>query len=281
MNRMRSISLAALVAAATLSGCAAQEPPAPVVSTPKAVPTPASYDTVAVVGDSISVGYNACSGGGPCKDASWATGSMPQVHSVAARLGISTSSDVHNLAISGSRIRNTPQEMSRITAPVDLVLVLAGANDICQPSVASMTEPETFAWRLRQLLDEIDRQSPDAAVLVMSVPDVTQVATIDGVPARVQTQRINATLCGSVLGTSRHEVTADDIAMVKQRIKDYDAAIIDECAERERCVDDGGALTAHRFVLDQLSRVDYFHPSLEGQRAISQMAWDTLQRTRP
>lgn len=282
MIRLRCAAVAALLLASSLSGCAAAEEH----SSPKQTasrPTMSSTDrirSVAVVGDSISVGYNACDEPGPCKDSSWATGSVPGVDSIADRLGIADPGAIHNLAFPGTRMRNASQELQRLTEPVDLVLVLAGANDLCQASTTSMTDPMTFRARIRELFAVVDQRAPGATVLMMSVPDVTQLAHVDGVPAAVQSKRVAASLCGSVLGTPDHPANGKDRAAVRARVAQYDKAIESLCRARSRCIDDGGALTAQRFTLNDVSPIDYFHPSEQGQGVIADLAWDALTRGR-
>ena len=49
------------------------------------------------------------------------------------------------------------------------------------------------------------------------------------------------------------------------------------CDAAERCIDDGGAVFAYEFSADEISAIDFFHPSVAGQRAIAEIAWDSLE----
>ena len=45
------------------------------------------------------------------------------------------------------------------------------------------------------------------------------------------------------------------------------------CAQEERCRYDGGAVYAYRFGTDQLSHWDWFHPSVNGQARLAEIAY--------
>ncbi len=64
---------------------------------------------------------------------------------------------------------------------------------------------------------------------------------------------------------------------VAARVDEYNAAIVRVCAAAERCIDDGGAVFAYDFSADEISAIDFFHPSIAGQRAIAGIAWDSLE----
>ena len=65
---------------------------------------------------------------------------------------------------------------------------------------------------------------------------------------------------------------------VAARVNEYNAAIERVCAGAERGIGDAGAVYDYRFTTDELSAIDYFHPSLAGQRAIAEIAWGALER---
>ena len=65
---------------------------------------------------------------------------------------------------------------------------------------------------------------------------------------------------------------------VSVRVDEFNAVIARVCAATDGCIDDAGALHAYPFTTDQLSSIDFFHPSMAGQRAIAEIAWDALER---
>jgi hypothetical protein len=62
---------------------------------------------------------------------------------------------------------------------------------------------------------------------------------------------------------------------VRARVQAYNAAMAAACDRHApRCRSDRNAVFDHRFDLDDLSSVDYFHPSHRGQATLAQVAWD-------
>jgi hypothetical protein len=67
-------------------------------------------------------------------------------------------------------------------------------------------------------------------------------------------------------------------AAVSARNVEYNTAIAEICTADVSCTTDGGAVFDYRFEPEQISSIDYFHPSVLGQQVIAQVAWDTLQK---
>ena len=61
------------------------------------------------------------------------------------------------------------------------------------------------------------------------------------------------------------------------RVDEFNAAIVRVCAAAQQCIDDGGAVFAYDFSSEEISGIDFFHPSIAGQRAIAAIAWDALE----
>ena len=158
---MRRTIGGALVALAALRGCGACPAPAgpapssPAASAPVAAPTspqatplpPARSMTVAVLGDSLSRGYNACSHFGDCPSVSWSGGTDPRIDSVAARIGARTDGPVtvKSFAKSGATVDDLRRQISSAVAVrPDLITLLIGANDVCRATVADMTSTEDY-----------------------------------------------------------------------------------------------------------------------------------------
>ena len=54
--------------------------------------------------------------------------------------------------------------------------------------------------------------------------------------------------------------------------------ISEVCTADVSCTTDDGAVFAYQFTPNEISSIDYFHPSVLGQQAIAQIAWDALQK---
>ncbi|UOE44330.1 GDSL-type esterase/lipase family protein [Agromyces larvae] len=275
---------AALLATTALAGCTPAEPP---VATPTPTPTAASplegIATLIAVGDSITLGVNACGELARCPAASWATGADPAVESLATRIGRATgvAPEASVVAGEGARMGDLVDDVPRIVADdPDLVAVLLGSNDVCAPSTDQMTSIDAFASAAEQVVGGLADALPDATVLVLSVPDLEQLWNL----GRASDQAVGAwsrsPACRSLLGEPRSDAPADVArrADVAARVDAFDAALADVCSTRENCVFDDGAVHATAFGVDDVSHVDFFHPSVSGQRAIAEAAWDALTR---
>jgi lysophospholipase L1-like esterase len=104
-----------------------------------------------VLGDSTAVG----------------TGASDPWHSLVGRLGREHPSwHIDNQARNGARIADLPQQLAQATGPLDLVLVMAGGNDVIRGS--DMADVE--GW-LRRLL--VDLRARGARVVLMPCGDLS------------------------------------------------------------------------------------------------------------
>ncbi|GAA4753611.1 hypothetical protein GCM10025783_28140 [Amnibacterium soli] len=294
---MRRTIGGALVTLAALLGCVACTAPAgpapassaasaPVAapSSPQAAPSPPGRSmTVAVLGDSLSRGYNACSHFGDCPSVSWSGGTDDRVDSVATRLGAAAGArvTVRNLARSGATVSDLARQATEaVTLQPDLVTLLIGANDVCRATVADMTSTEDYTTAVSAALQQIAQYSPDTVVLVASIPDVTALLPV---AAGNPTARFLWAQGGCATALQDPQSTAPDAverrAAVSARIREYDAALAGACGVLPRCVTDGGALHRYTPTLQQLSAFDRFHPSVAGLRELAQLEWRALSRS--
>jgi lysophospholipase L1-like esterase len=263
----------------TLAGCAHADGPHG-ANSPTTTPAPtasiaADVSTLGVLGDSISLGVNACGQPGECTAASWVMGSEASVDSLATRIARETGHRpaIANGAVSGGTITTLLQTApSVVAAKPQLVTILIGANDACRPSVAAMTGADEFRRDYGRLLDTVLDGLPHARVLALSVPDLGRLAELGQASPAISNTWQAFGVCGALLGGGR--------SAVEQRVDDYNRAIAQLCAGRPRCVSDGGAVHAQRFTAAELSNIDYFHPSAAGQQKIAELAWAALSRAR-
>jgi len=227
---------------------------------------------MAALGDSLTRAW-AAGGGPPGTDtptASWSTGTDPTVQSHFQRLspllpGLTAS----NLAASGSKMAaTTTQADGAVSAGAAYVTLLSGTNDVCVPSVASMTSVASFTTQFRATLTKL-AAIPGTAILVASIPDWYAVwddhrSNPDALLAW-QTTGICPTIFGNVSDADR--------AAARQRVTDFNAVLAAECATFAPCTYDGGALHALRFTTSDLA-FDFFHFSVTGQAKVAQATWD-------
>ncbi|MER5954929.1 SGNH/GDSL hydrolase family protein [Streptomyces sp. NPDC001893] len=285
---------AVLLGAAGLAACDAigGNSPVPKGSTagtkPSPKPTP-TWDTsprsVAAVGDSITRGFDACSVLTDCPEVSWATGSDTGVRSLAVRLLGKDRAATHswNYARTGARMADLPAQMEQAAAvSPGLVTVMAGANDACRPTPASMTPVDTFRADFEDAMRTLRREVPKAQVYVSSVPDLKRLWSAGRTnPLGKQVWKLG--LCSSMLADPDDLAAAATRrrASVQDRVVAYNEVLQDVCAKDRRCRYDGGAVFDYRFDGRQLSHWDWFHPSKDGQSRLAAMAYRRVTAKEP
>jgi len=247
---------------------------------PSPKPTPAwdsSPASIAAVGDSITRGFDACGILTDCPDVSWATGASTQVDSLAVRLLGRTKAAERswNYAVSGSRMADLPAQMARAASRTPaLVTVMVGANDACRDSTAAMTSVADFRAGFEDALGVLRKTAPKAQVYVASVPNLKRLWS-QGRTNPMGKQVWKLGVCPSMLA----DADALDAAAterrdtVQERVEAYNSVLKEVCAGDERCRYDGGAVYDYRFGTDQLSHWDWFHPSVNGQARLAEIAY--------
>ncbi|MEG8275617.1 SGNH/GDSL hydrolase family protein [Streptomyces sp. AHA2] len=250
--------------------------------TPSWDPSPRS---VAAVGDSITRGFDACDVLSDCPEASWATGASTEVDSLAVRLlgRAGAAERSWNYAVTGARMADLPGQMARaVRRKPQLVTVMVGANDACRATPSAMTPVSAFRADFEDALRSLRKALPKAQVFVASVPNLKRLWS-EGRTSPVGKQVWKLGICPSMLGDAdRLDAEADRRRdTVSERVEDYNKVLEEVCAEDERCRHDGGAVYDYRFGTAQLSRWDYFHPSVNGQARLAEIAYRTVTAKRP
>jgi lysophospholipase L1-like esterase len=286
--RPKARLVVACLAVALLGGCTANAAPSPASPTSSGSETSGSapvidgVGTVLVLGDSISLGVNACPGDRRiCASGSWVTGNDPTVGSLRSRVARqSPSTQVVNFARDGGRLGTALQYGGAIRdQDPGLVIILLGANDACAPSTGQMTSVELYRSELGQLLNGLRHGLPAAPVLVMSVPDINQVWKLGHADPDADRIWSSSATCASLLAHPSSESAEDAArrALVAQRVDGFNRAIQEECAAVTGCYTDQGALHHHRFDRSEISTIDYFHPSVAGQSVVADLVWKALK----
>lgn len=271
-TRLRRLSVAASLVLTTAAA-------AVIVGTPAAASN--TYPAVVVaMGDSITRAPLAAGPHPGDGHFSWSTGDAPAVDSHRARLEESSGSPVtaRNVAVGGSTSSDLPRQAElAVGYGAQYVTLLSGANNICQAeSVAELPAAADYAADLRSALSTLEQGVPEASVLVASVPSLARVhaAGVQSVAAITVWQAVDR--CAIMLADPLDEsaATQDRRAAVEARVVEFNAALAAVCAEFARCFTDGGAVYENEVTLADLSPVDYFHPSVQGQAQIASATWE-------
>lgn len=208
---------------------------------------------------------------------SWATGASTRVDSLAVRLlGRAKAAERSwNYAVSGARMADLSGQMAQAAARTPaLVTVMVGANDACRDSTAAMTSVSAFRSGFEDALSVLRKQAPKAQVYVASVPNLKRLWS-EGRTNPLGKQVWKLGVCPSMLA----DADALDAAAterrdtVQDRVEAYNSVLKDVCAEDEHCRYDGGAVYDYRFGTDQVSHWDWFHPSVNGQARLAEIAY--------
>ncbi|MFF9115883.1 SGNH/GDSL hydrolase family protein [Streptomyces massasporeus] len=290
-RRTRGALAVATAAALGVAGCDAVggDSAAPSESAkPSPKPTPLwdrSPASVAAVGDSITRGFDACDVLSDCPEASWATGASPEVDSLAVRLLGRTGAAQRswNYALTGARMADLPGQMAQaVRRKPQLVTVMVGANDACRRTLSAMTPVSAFRADFEDSLRSLRKALPKAQVFVASVPNLKRLWS-EGRSSPMGKQVWKLGICPSMLGDADALDSAATLRRdtVQKRVEDYNKVLKEVCAEDERCRYDGGAVYDYRFGTGQLSRWDYFHPSVNGQARLAEIAYRTVTAKEP
>ncbi|MFP3991158.1 SGNH/GDSL hydrolase family protein [Streptomyces sp. E11-3] len=249
--------------------------------TPQWNPEPAS---MAAVGDSITRAFNTCKVLADCPEESWATGTDDEVRSLATRLlGKDAADQSWNYARSGARVSALTEQMKQAAEKSpELVTVLIGANDACRGDVTAMTPVSTFRADFEDAMRALRREEPKTQVYVMSVPDLKRLWS-EGRGSAEGRKMWKLGICPAMLA----DATATDKASmqrrdtVRERVMAYNEVLRKVCADDPYCRYDGGEVFNFPFTTAQLSKVDWFHPSKDGQSELAEAAYRGVTARKP
>ncbi|WP_319054005.1 SGNH/GDSL hydrolase family protein [Streptomyces europaeiscabiei] len=291
-HRSRAVfgaALAALLLAVTGCDATGGDSPGPegtgARAKPSPSPTPAwdsTPESLAAVGDSITRGFDACQVLSDCPEVSWATGSDASVDSLAVRLlgAAGAAQRSWNYAVTGARMADLPSQVARaVPRKPELVTVMIGANDACRATADDMTPLADFRADFEDAMATLRDSLPKAQVFVASVPDLKRLWS-EGRTNPVGKQVWKLGICPSMLADPDLLTTAAGQRRdaVQDRVEAYNDVLREVCAEDRYCRYDGDAVFDYRFGQTQLSQWDWFHPSVDGQARLAEIAYRIISR---
>jgi lysophospholipase L1-like esterase len=233
--------------------------------------------SMASTGDSITGAFDAgwcCLLSAPRN--SWSTGTAKALGSQYQRLLIAQpriSGHVYNLARVGAKMADLDGQLAAAAAlHVQYVTVLIGANDLCTRSVESMTPTSTFTAQFRTAIRHFTTADPGAHIFVSSIPDIYRLwSALHPNPRARLTWRLFG-ICPSMLGP--HSTKAQRKQVEAQESAD-NAALATACTTTFAtvCRWDNYATFHVHFGTKSVSAVDFFHPSIAGQKALAATTW--------
>jgi len=247
----------------------------PVARAGTAVP-PTLPTSIVSVGDSITRGYDVTLFPcflSDCPQYSWSTGTSSSVNSQYAQLrqrGATVAAT--NAAKTGAKMSDLGRQLGGVasTTSVQYVTVLLGANDVCTSSFSTMTPTATFITQFEGPLSTFLSTHPNAYVFVSSIPNVRQLYDVLKSNSSARSTWRSFGICQSMLSSTITDTVREQ---VQAREIEYNSALESVCATYDRCRWDGDDTYDTPFLPTDVSTVDYFHPSISGQKKLAGVTW--------
>jgi lysophospholipase L1-like esterase len=239
-----------------------------------AASSPPLPNSIAAIGDSISQAVDVCCWYGNHPANSWSTGgaSWDGVSSHYERIRAANPTiTAFNDAVSGARMSDAPGQAAKAVGQgAKYVTILMGANDLCTSSTATMTPVDTFRAQFQQTLTNLDSAPGKVKIFVASIPNVYHLWELYRSDLIAQSVWAAARICQSLLSLSNTQAQRD---AVRHREAAFNTVLAQECGRYANCKFDGNAVFNYSFSKSQVSKLDYFHPSLSGQAALAGITW--------
>jgi len=147
-----------------------------------------------------------------------------------------------------------------------------GANDVCTGSPATMTAVADFRAQFSAAMATLAAGLPAGShVFVGSIPNVYRLWQLLRANATAQVVWSVAGICQAMLSPFN---TEQDRQVVLAREQAFNQVLGEICGQYATiCRFDDYAVFNYAFSASQVSKLDYFHPSLAGQAALASITW--------
>jgi lysophospholipase L1-like esterase len=244
---------------------------------PAASAAPPLPTSMAAIGDSITRATDVCCWYGDHPAQSWSTGggALDGIRSHYERIRAvqpAISGRNYNDARAGAKMRDAPgQAQVAVGQGARYVTILMGGNDVCTHSIATMTSVPDFRAQFGATMNVLANGLPaGSTVYVGSIPNVYQLWALFRNNPTAQLVWALAGICQSMLSPAN---TEQDRQTVLAREQAFNQVLAEVCGQYAMCRFDGGTVFNFAFTAGQVSKLDYFHPSLSGQAALASITW--------
>lgn len=175
-----------------------------------------------------------------------------------------------NDAVSGAEMSDIAAQADRAIAQgAQYVMIEIGGNDICASDLAGVTPVETFRAQFRTAADKLKAGLPNAKVYVMSVPDVYLLWKLYDGHWQAEWTWDAFDICQAMLSNSRTETDRQWLRSVNVQ---YNEVLAQETTAYGFHWDDNAVFNT-AFLREDVSQVDFFHPSMKGQAKLASVSW--------
>jgi len=244
---------------------------------PSTLAAPPLPNSMAGIGDSITRATDVCCWYGDHPAQSWSTGggAFDGIRSHYERIRAQhpwIHGRNYNDARAGARMRDaSAQAQTAVAQQAYYVTILLGANDVCTSSPATMTSVADFRAQFSAAMSVLGSGLPDGShVFVSSIPNVYRLWQVMRGDPIAQFVWSAARICQSMLAPGN---TEQDRQAVLAREQAFNQVLAEVCGMYAICRFDDYAVFNYPFAPSQVSKLDYFHPSLAGQAALASITW--------
>ena len=239
---------------------------------------------MAALGDSITVAYDIKSLLAADPTYSWSTGTQAAVNSVYTRLEARDTSAPNiakaNHAVSGAKIADLAGQAGKVTQGTELVTILMGANDACTKTEAEMTPVADFRTRADSALTALAGRGVKQ-VVVASIPDVYKLWQVGKGSSSARFVWGLYGICQSMLKSpsSIAEGGSGSPAPGAEACRRLQHGTAEGVFGDRGFLNHAGVQVRQQrvfntsFALTDISKVDYFHPSVSGQALLAQKVY--------
>jgi lysophospholipase L1-like esterase len=245
--------------------------------TPVAPAAPPLPSRIAGIGDSITRATDVCCWYGDHPAQSWSTGggAFDGIRSHYERiraLNPAINGQNFNDARAGARMRDgQAQAQAAVAQQASYVTILLGANDACTSSPATMTSVSDFRAQFVATMSVLAAGLPTGShVFVSSIPNIYRLWQVLRGNVVAQLVWAGAQICQSMLSPFNTEA---DRQAVLARVQAFNEVLAEVCGNYAICRFDDYAVFDFQFSPSQVSKLDYFHPSLAGQAELASVTW--------
>jgi lysophospholipase L1-like esterase len=229
------------------------------------------------LGDSITAGFNA-QRLGDNRELSWATGTAGGIESHLKRLAALKQTEVvgYNQAIVGSVAANLPRQVTRLLPKnPDYVTLAVGANDVCGWPSDYDAALEAYKTEVTTAIDRLIAARPDVKIMLAPVPDMYNLWMIARDKPSCQARWDMLGICSELLGSTASDQSRAAFVLkweaintaISQIARDYQANVLHD-----------PDLARLPFGWSDLSPMDCFHPSVQGQNLLAEKTWQVFLR---
>ncbi len=227
---------------------------------------------VGSLGDSISAAFNA-QRYGDNREISWASGTHPSINSHAKRLAAlkGATLKVRNEALTGSVVTDLDHQITRLlrSAPQHITITI-GANDMCSWPRQYGQDVADFEAELDKQISRLLAALPGVKIYMAAVPDLYNLWQIAHVQNGCQGRWDSLNLCRPLLAA---DLSPEERYEFVQRWQDTNAAIDRVASKYAQAVIHDDSIAATKFTWNDVTPLDCFHPSPDGQKLLAELSW--------